>query len=295
MKIAIIGSEGYVGRVLQQQLDGHELCLIDALVWGQHPRVGVYLERTCHGITKRLDKFEPDHVVILAALAHDPGKLLSRQAVIDNTFRVPALAVEHCDKMDVPTTVISSLSVHANGHYPEAKRMLERDLMAEGPWSNTNILRFGTLYGPGADGESWRGHLLLNRMVFDALDKGVINVAVPNLRRPVLHVNGAASFIVDSIFDVGPRGVFSNHLDVCDTIAGFAQQVVAAVGGTVKTGEIADLDQRDYGWKTWARNLPTMRLGLYELSKWIGKNSTDILDTRGEWDRLAEWARRNYP
>ncbi len=295
MKIAIIGSEGYVGRVLQQQLDGHDLYRIDALVWGQKRKEGVHLERTSRGIFARLDQFKPDHVVVLAALAHDPGKLLSRRAVIDNTFNVPLSCVEWGIMNHVSTTAISSLSVHASGHYPESKRMLERSVMRNVPWQDVNILRFGTLYGPGADGESWRGHLLLNKMVYDARDKGVVNVAVPNLRRPVLHVSAAAAAIVESIFSEGPRGVFSNHVGVCETIAGFAQQVVLAVGGTVVTGAIADLDKRDYGWKTWEHRLPALRSNMARLSEWINEKAFDIHASCGEWDRLNEWARRNYP
>lgn len=295
MKIAIVGSEGYVGRVLQKQLTGHDLCRIDALVWGQHPLKEVYLERTPRGISERLDLFKPEHVVVLAALAHDPRKLLTRRAIFDNTFNVPLSVIEWCVMKHIPVTAISSMSVHASGHYPESKRMLERSVMANVPWQEVNILRFGTLYGPGADGESWRGHLLLNKMVFDARSEGVINVAVPNLRRPVLHVSEAASWIVNSIFDEGPRGVFSNHFGVCETIAGFAYQVALAVGGTVKTGQIADLDQRDYGWNTWEHRMPSLRSNMVRLSEWIDNHATAIHDSRGEWDRLAEWARRNYP
>jgi nucleoside-diphosphate-sugar epimerase len=268
MRIAIVGSEGYLGSALVEQLRGHDLLRIDAGVWREPPK-GVVVERTTRKIAQRIDRFGPDHIVWLAALAHDPAGRLSADAMHENTCRIPD---EVLGSFCVPDTVISSLSVYSDtGSYPGAKRALEDRITSEALWRKyTNIFRFGTLFG-GTNPETFRTHLLLNKMTMDAVVHKKIAVSNPSLRRPVLHLEWAVDRILTDIFNPGPRGEIINALDHCDTIGGYASLVARALKLQIPhSARAQDPDERDYGWDI--RNPIAIEQEVVILADWIRKN-----------------------
>jgi len=291
MKIAIVGSEGYVGSALVPALVGHDLLRLDAGVW-RDLEEGAVFARTSHQILKRLRKCEPDHVVYLAALAHDPAGVLTKHCIDDNNVVIPFSVFS--GSLKVPCTFISSLSVFSmTAGYPQSKRDLESMLFSEIEddfLERVNILRFGTLFGPSKPA-AMRTHLLLNKMVLDAVNTGVITVSNPALRRPVYHISSAVNDIVQDIFDLNPRGQVKNRLQHCDTLGAYARKVAAAIGAEVKEGS-PDLDERDYGWNVQHTHLLTCQI--HVLARWYKENKLPPGVNAGPWEALRSWSEQYY-
>lgn len=263
MKILVVGSEGYIGRALSCRLarrDDVHLYRVDPCVYGQHRHHTCKRLFKAKDITQYIDEVEPDHIVWLGAYAHDPQNRINVTTAIRNNARRPSVALSGTG---CSYTAVSSLSVFAAGAYPESKRCLEQLLVSSGDFGQRgNILRFGTIFGaPGhGDGESFRPHLLLNRMSLDAVRRSTITVVDPNKKRPVLSLLGAVSALEASIFLEGPRGMITNVYDTCGTLRQFAEYVKerveikrALAGGgpavLISVPDIGkDVDTRDYGW-----------------------------------------------
>lgn len=288
MKIAIVGSEGYLGSALCDSLGGHDLLRIDAGVW-REPAEGVVRERTSTKIRQRIERYEPDHLVLLSALAHDPCGLVSEMAMHENTCSIPALLAIHAD---CPTTLISSLSVFSKtGAYPFAKTLLEQRVFGcTSDWRRrVNIFRFGTLFGPSRP-EAFRPHLLLNQMTASAIKHGRIAVSNPALRRPVLHIRTAVTEIIADIVEDRPRGQVINCLEHCDTLAGFARIVGETLGCPSVEDKAPDLDERDYGWGV--RSPLHIENSVRELATWLARNDSRI--NHNAMDNLLAWHAMYY-
>jgi nucleoside-diphosphate-sugar epimerase len=265
MRITIVGSEGYVGTTLVHRLLKHrsmelsDIQRIDACVWRPPTSGNVRRLSEPEDIAKAIWDFEPDHIVYLNALAHDPEGRVPDWVMQKHTSVVTLEVMRRVQP--VPITVISSLSVFAaqrNG-YPHAKRRLEDMIVAWPYWRQcVNIFRFGTLFGPPSDHQAFRRHLLLNKMVADASDHGVIQVNKPYLQRPVTYLEDAVSAIYTDIFLRGPAGAIMNFYLGSATILEYASAVKKVFPEDEKIRIIAGdtADTRDYGWGL----LPEMHL-----------------------------------
>jgi len=298
MKLLIVGSEGYIGRALCRRFtfrDDIELFRVDPCVYGQPPATpAVQKIFKTKDVVRYIDKIVPDHIVWLGAYAHDPSGRINTTIAIRNNARRVAVALSGTG---CPYTAVSSLSVFAEGAYPESKRYLEQALVAAGDFgARGSLLRFGTVFGvpnPG-DAESFRAHLLLNRMSIDAVTKGKITVTHPTKRRPVLALRKAVHALERDIFSEGPRGTISNHYDTCGTLQEFAQLVQLKVAmkkpdspvEIVVPDNAPDLDNRDYGWGEFE----PMEINL-ELSTLI--HSVGVYDGADQFKALYGFVEKN--
>lgn len=252
MKIAVIGSEGYLGRHLCLELHKHDLVRIDSGVYGQYLDQDVVRKHSGH--VEALDGAEA--VVYLAAYAHDPDAKIGVSVMECNNCLRVARVQEYCSDRGIPLHVVSSLAVFGcENPYSMSKRSLEVALAAE---PNTAVHRFGTLFGRGANVLSYRPHLLLNRMVLDACRHGVIKVFGPSLRRPTLPVDMAAKVLRGSILHTGPLGTVTNHYMYSGRLIDYARAVqkVCREHEVFPTIEVSGaVDARDYGWGPTSLNL----------------------------------------
>lgn len=291
MKIAVVGSEGYVGRALCRRLEskGHEVRRIDALVYGQTPTRGTVQSFSDFTTLRVLRDFRPDRVAWLAAYAHDPEGFITPLELEYNNACRPITVLQN---MEIPTVLVSSLSVFSTvGAYPAAKRLLERmaHMSTPAPERLIDIVRFGTLFGidhlPHQDVESFRSHLLLNNMVFTGVAEGRIIVRGPSTRRPVLPLGSAVDVIEKRLLADGPRGTVSNHYLLSNTLAEFAcavRTVLEEYG--LRPSIVTDpdsVDGRDYGWKDVGMSLqPPFKCFLNPLIHWTLAHQKEIAQKR---------------
>jgi nucleoside-diphosphate-sugar epimerase len=246
MKVLVVGAAGYLGRHVWRKLEerGHEVVAVDGLFWGQPKPPGLFEMKveTSEDMLALLGPEEVDSVIWLGAVAHDPEKKIPAATHKWWTQTAPGRCLYVCS--GIRKVFVSTLSVFnkSTEGYPGYKRGAEVALFHH---RNMNIVRFGTLYGPGVDVESHREHLLLNRMVYDALKNGFVRVANPAARRPVFPVDEAANDVILAALGDQPTAV-GNSFTFCRTILEYGQVVskMLKVPLTVEEG----VDTRDYGW-----------------------------------------------
>lgn len=275
--VVVIGSDGYIGHPLCKRLEvvGHTVHRIDIGLWGQRLHPGTRKLGTVDEQSAAITEWRPDVVVDLASFAHDTqDRILPQQMLANNAWRALLLRDRHCE---TDWVVLSSLSVHSDtAGYPEAKRVLETIVWGgipgrgEAPKENwrhrrqtalrhVSILRPGTVCGVDLEyshPEQYRRHLLLNKMIFDAITRGEVHVSVPTLRRPVVILRYLLSCLVYQVEHCGPRGDVTNVYQTSGTLGEFARAVVSLCPGTRVVTSDVELklnDSRDYGWGGLAR------------------------------------------
>jgi nucleoside-diphosphate-sugar epimerase len=283
MRVAVVGSGGYVGVPLCHALEsrGDKVLRIDARVYGQpvHPDTIV----ANHGwtISEAILRRGADAVVWLAAYAHDPaGRIHVDEMRRNNT----ELIYDTLATTTFPVIVTSSLSVFAGnrgGAYPRSKRMLEENLSWRKDFpERISILRFGTLFGaaPPYDIPTYRSHLLLNNLVFDAMSDGFVRYQVDR-SRPVLPLALAVEAIIGRL-DGGPRGDITNHYLTSGTLEQYAVAVREALRAhycfpvLMRNYSEYVADDRDYGWGPFDE--VTLRGWLHPLIHWTLSNRRPI-------------------
>lgn len=245
MKILIIGSEGYVGSLLCLKLSArHEVLCVDRQLGGE-----------------RMSTVVPDDVEVvvdLAAHAHDPS--IDPEAVFQNNAFEPRLFFEQLPARCYHYIIPSSLSVFAargSGAYPASKRTLERLMLTCDDYpARVSIPRFGTLFG-ATRRASWRRHLLLNSMVYDAVHEGVVHVNGAAIRRPVVSLDDAVEVLIRLVENVDqPRGEIRNIWSTSGTLQEYGEFVADLTGARVALPVDfpvhAPTDKRDYGWGAFA-------------------------------------------
>lgn len=287
MRIAIVGSEGYLGTALVPALKGHELLRIDAGLWSDPPAGVVHCHRALE-ILGRLRGWKPDVVVWLAALAHDPRCKLSPATVRENNAWVPGSVCQWALRNDTRFIAISSYSIFAgagSGAYCESKRELEEQMYDLNLYRGASILRLGTLFGAeeGTPIRSFRPHLLLNSFMLDALAHGEVRVDKDARTRPVCPLGRAVSALVSLIEDPVPGHVRSVHM--CSAyLKEFAELVADMVpGAKVVERETPAQDARNYAFPPTLDDpdmRDTMRFELVPLGDFIAANLRAVLRHR---------------
>lgn len=237
MKVLVIGSEGYVGSLLCLQLaTRHEVL-----------RVDLKLGTSRAGLFHTLHDEDVSVVVDLAAHAHLDPTVRPGEVIRNNAVEPKELFKRL--QPDCRYIIPSSLSIFDRGKdpYPLSKKLLETLLSLQPRFAEqVTILRFGTLFG-GTVRKAFRRHLLLNSMVMDALETGVIHVK-GDARRPVLALSDAVEYLVRTIEnDDAPRGEILNLWNTSGTLEEYAEFVAERTGARwVQEGRGADT--RNYGW-----------------------------------------------
>jgi nucleoside-diphosphate-sugar epimerase len=224
MRIAVIGSEGYLGRALLPHLIDHTVLRYDAGLHGQRREGPVVWGSRKEDIISVLKGFRPDHIIWLAGFAHDPSLRVTGLAMWENNYGLPVEVLAQFQ--DIPTLVASSMSVYSQdlSLYALTKRALERWVLVG---LNANVLRFGTLYGVG-DPAAHRPHLLLNSMVLDAIRRNRITIQGDDIVRPTCSLYSAVNAIVEDLQET-ERGTLRNMVETCGTLRHYAGQVQSRV------------------------------------------------------------------
>jgi len=288
MKIALIGSEGYLGRALYRKLViRHDVYRHDIFVYNQRDFVEgdpILAEETAFKIARWIDDFEIDVVIWLAAYAHDPERFITYPEMVMNNAYLPRAVYERTTCRFI---FLSSLSVYSTSPYALSKRQLEQIFTKEDAPRRARFLRFGTLYGVDGlmqDPESFRSHLVLNSMCYDALVEGKIFVRGANLHRPVLPVHTAASLVAKTACEPGPAGTIHNHYQTCGTLGQFAkvvQGVAKDLDHPCTIHETDMTDTRDYGWGSFDPDC--LRPQLFLTMRWLEKNQASVAKYRAEF------------
>lgn len=278
MNVCVIGSEGYVGRPLCRELvaRGHTVFRLDLLLRGYRAapeeEAGAFI-KTSRIALLALKKAKPDVVVDLAAHAHDPeGKLDRTLVAYNNAWSVNDVfqAMRH---HQVRYIVPSSLSVFSSeGAYPESKRELERLLFARGFEPLLSVVRFGTLFGvydthSAYEKDSFRPHLLLNKMAKDALEKGYVGAA-EGLSRPVCSLGTAVDVLVNLVERPGPHGELRNVFEAQGTVREFGEWVASELRAELKL--VGSKDSRSYSWGAFKPEKIKTEFG--RLKEWLLKH-----------------------
>jgi nucleoside-diphosphate-sugar epimerase len=229
MRIAIIGSEGYLGRALLPHLIDHTVLRYDAGLHGQKREGPVVWGSRKEDLLCVLKGFRPDHIIWLAGFAHDPSLRVTGLAMWENNYGLPVEVLAQFQ--DTPTLLASSMSVYSRdlSIYALTKRALERWALAG---LNANVLRFGTLYGVG-DPAAHRPHLLLNSMVLDAIRRNQIVISGEGIKRPVCSL-GCACRAIKWDMDDTCRGTLENVYVDSGTLREYAEQVQATISERVE-------------------------------------------------------------
>lgn len=203
MRILVTGSEGYIGPVVVKALRerGHKVLGYDTCWFGRWSEADALV---IGDIRDRLVRHEwPDVVVHLAGLSNDPLGDLSPAltSAINQWGTIDLIGAGNGATRHV---VISSCAVYGARQdlatedsdvapltaYARAKAMVDAWVMRN--TYNTMVLRLGTVFGHAPN---HRLDLVVNRMVFDALENGGVRVQ-GNAARPLVHVDDVASAVV---------------------------------------------------------------------------------------------------
>jgi nucleoside-diphosphate-sugar epimerase len=289
VKVAVVGSAGYVGTAFCPALKAHELLQIDAGLWGTPPAGTVVCHRALE-ILGRLRAFKPDCVVYLAALAHDLQGKLSPQLIRENNAWVPASICQWALREGRRFVGVSSYSIFAGpgcGAYCDSKRELE-DLLGDlCLYRGASIVRLGTLFGATHDTtvRSFRPHLLLNSMLIDALATGEVRVDKTPRTRPVCPLDWAISALVSLVEEPVPGNLRNMHL-CSGYLVEFAHFVAGLVpGAKVVERESPAQDARDYSFPPTIGDKDMSDMLKYEmapLKDFVGNNLKALVRRRDE-------------
>lgn len=275
-RILVIGSRGYLGPHVVQFLReaDYGVVEVDALLWGQEPMPGVEVrDASTKDFTGWVKDLQPDAIVYLGAVAHDPEGLVPPDQHIRHTFLGPVRVARAMP--DIPFIFSSSLSVFSttDDQYPSLKASVETELLRR-RFTKTHILRFGTLFGPGVTPEYYRPHLLLNSMVYDGIKKGLVTVRNDYMSRPVLDVRVAANWILHTLnwSWKEPGRTTENYYSTCGRIRQYGE----VVAGILQVPLVSGLseDKRNYGWGEFQSS--RLYIPIRELVNWTREHLNEI-------------------
>ena len=221
MNVLVTGSCGYIGPVVVRALRaaGHTVTGYDLGWFGEDDGSTWFIRGDIR--EPLVHSAWPDVVVHLAGLSNDPmGDLdpdLTSDINVDGTNRI---VLHH---QPVRHVVVSSCAVYGVQSTPADENTSENPLTAYArakflidDWLhyspvrdqyqglNAISLRLGTVFGPAPN---HRLDLVVNRMVFDALNNGGVRVT-GNAARPLVHVEDVASAVLWAV-EGDQRGIYN--------------------------------------------------------------------------------------
>ena len=219
MNVLVTGSCGYVGPVVVRALRaaGHTVTGYDLGWFGENDGSTWFIRGDIR--EPLVHSAWPDVVVHLAGLSNDPmGDLdpeLTEDINIRGTMamltRYPGrhVIVSSCAAYGVQTTPATERTrPNPQTLYAEAKANVDRAAAWRerpgGEGLDYVSLRLGTVFGPAPN---HRLDLVVNRMVFDALNNGGVRVT-GNAARPLVHVEDVASAVLWAV-EGDQRGIYN--------------------------------------------------------------------------------------
>jgi nucleoside-diphosphate-sugar epimerase len=221
-RVLVIGGAGYVGSALLPKLlaEGYHVRVLDLLVYGteaiedvlDHPRLEV-VRADFRQIDRVVDSMRGvDAVVHLGGLVGDPACAVDENLTIEINLMATRMIAEVAKGWGISRLVFASTcSVYGASDqvlnessalnpislYARSKIASERVLlkMADTFFAPT-ILRFGTIYG--LSGRT-RFDLVVNLLAAKALVEGQITVKGGDQWRPFLHVEDAATAVMQAL------------------------------------------------------------------------------------------------
>jgi len=269
-RIILCGGSGYIGTKLTQVLidkTDYELVIIDRLDFKLNPefKQKYYdLDRiTFHQKDIRDLEFMrnilqlDDYVVNLAALVGEPLCKIKPEEAVEVNFEAAKNLAELCKEKNIKKFI--QLSTCSN--YGQAKEMVDEDgelfptsLYAETKVnlekylikniSNATILRCATAYGISVG--RMRFDLLVSDFIKEAWLEKQINVFMPEVHRPIVHVSDISDAILLCIeYD----GTLSRVYNVGSSIQNYTKRQIAekvANRLNVSLNIVEKVDKRDY-------------------------------------------------
>ncbi len=246
MKIALIGGLGYIGSRLRSALEkeGHQVNIYDLGLRGSSDDINQFELIDYRDLSSgALIDFEA--IVVFAGHSsvsqaqQDPAGAISNNVVgmqhllgIANgrKFIYASSGSVYDSSRAVPATEDTPISP-ARNPYDLSKYMFDQlASMSSTPWT---ALRLGTVNGPS---KNMRFDLMLNRMVADAMSRGVVQVSNGHVYRAILGIDdlcAAVEKILNS--DNSPFGVL-NLRSFNATVEEIASSVSQATGASLSYG-----------------------------------------------------------
>jgi nucleoside-diphosphate-sugar epimerase len=255
VNVLVTGSAGYIGPVVVRalRLAGHKVVGYD-LEWFAKD---VDSDWFVHGDIRDplLHPAWPEVVVHLAGLSNDPMGAID-PGLTENINLHGTLRAVHRHPY-AHHVVVSSCSVYGVAETPVDEEAptdpqslyaaYKRDVDSDVTWNarslayglSHTILRLGTVFGPAPN---HRLDLVVNRMVYDGLNTGVIT-AFGDSARPLVHVEDVASAVVWAI-DQRAQGIF-NIVGENVRVRSLAQDLAHHMG-VATDFKAVEYDTRDY-------------------------------------------------
>ena len=269
-KIILCGGSGYIGTKLTEHLldnTNHEIVIVDRLDFKLEPefKSTIYSNNriTFHQEDIRNLEFmdtvieEGCYVVNLAALVGEPLCKIKPDEAVDVNFEAAKNLAELCKKKNIKKFIqLSTCSNYGQAKemvsedgklfptslYAETKVNLEKYLLQNIP--NSVILRCATAYGLSVG--RMRFDLLVSDFIKEAWLQKEINVFMPEVHRPIVHVSDISNAIslciehegkISRVYNVGSSNQNYTKREI-------AEKVSKRLNAPLKIVE--KVDKRDY-------------------------------------------------
>jgi nucleoside-diphosphate-sugar epimerase len=269
-RIILCGGSGYIGtkltEVLLEKTDYH-LVIIDRLdfkldsdfksKYYESERVEFHQKdiRDLNFMNEQIH--EGDYVVNLAALVGEPLCKIKPEEAVDVNFEAAKNLANLCKEKNIKKFI--QLSTCSN--YGQAKEMVDEDgelfptsLYAETKVnlekylikniSNATILRCATAYGLSVG--RMRFDLLVSDFIKEAWLEKQINVFMPEVHRPIVHVSDISNAI---LLCIKHEGILSRVYNVGSSIQNYTKRQIAEKVSSrldVPLNIVEKVDKRDY-------------------------------------------------
>ena len=278
MNVLVTGGAGYLGSVVSRALlaRGHEVQVLDALLYGGHALLGCYQDerfrfirgdiRSAADIGRALEGVEA--VVHLAAIVGDPACArqpdLARAVNLEASLQLFEASRRQGVARFIFASTCSNYGRMAEGSgllteeselapvslYAETKVAVERSLLASsnGRGMAATVLRFATVFGLSP---RMRFDLTVNEFTMELLTKRKVIVYGEQFWRPYIHVRDAAEAVA-LVLEQPAETVGTQAFNAGDTTQNFqkgqlVELIRAQIGNHVQIERVQKTeDPRDY-------------------------------------------------
>ena len=269
-RIILCGGSGYIGTKLTQVLidkTDYELVIIDRLDFKLNPEFKekyydldriTFHQKDIRDLEFMRNTLQPDdYVVNLAALVGEPLCKIKPEEAVEVNFEAAKNLAELCKEKNIKKFIqLSTCSnygqakemVDEDGElfptslYAETKVNLEKYLIKNIP--NATILRCATAYGLSIG--RMRFDLLVSDFIKEAWLEKQINVFMPEVHRPIVHVSDISDAI---LLCIDHKETLSRVYNVGSSIQNYTKRQIAekvASRLNVSLNIVEKVDKRDY-------------------------------------------------